>query len=342
MSRATDDSEIGSPARSAPLIVTTFSFDDADLDRLRAAIGIDHLIVASSQDELVAALREHPRVEVVCSLRLPPDLAAIAPSVRWIQLPSAGADTAIRGGLVSRDSPIVVTTASGIHAVPIAEYALSSMLMFLRGWRDLESLRRDHDWPDHARWQALQSGELYGATLGIVGLGNIGRRVAQLGRAFGMHVLGLRRTALGGADPDVDALYPPDALTSLLATSDYVVITVPRTSATHHLIGEAELHGMRQHAYIVNVARGDVIDESALIRALSEGWIAGAGLDVTEHEPLDPASPLWTMPNVYISPHISGNTSRYGERLMDVFLDNLARYRSGQPLRNVVDPVRGY
>lgn len=326
----------------SPLIVTAYAFAQNELDRLRAVVGADRVVAVTGGDALIAALRAHPTAEVLCAFGPPADLAALAPAIRWVQLASAGADFAIRAGLVTPDTPLLVTTASGIHAVPIAEYVFSSLLVFVRGWRRLLELQAERDWPSHPGWAELRTGELAGGTLGIIGLGHIGRRVAQLGRAFGMRVLGLRRSASTDPDLDADVIYPPTALTNLLAASDFVVITVPRTPATHHLIGEPELRAMRPHAYLANVARGDVIDEAALVRALREGWIAGAGLDVTDHEPLDPASPLWTMPNVYLSPHTSGNTTRYGERLMDLFLDNLDRYRTGRPLLNVVDPLRGY
>lgn len=181
-------------------------------------------------------------------------------------------------------------------------------------------------------------------TLGIVGLGNIGRRIAQLGRAFGMRVLGARRSVQGQGyqDPDVDQWFLPEQLHELLSLSDYVVLSVPLTRETEKLIGEAELRMMRRNAYLVNIARGRVIDEQALVRALREGWIAGAGLDVTEEEPLPSESPLYSMPNVILTPHISGISVHYETRLAALFADNLRRYRAGQPLQNRYDPSRGY
>jgi phosphoglycerate dehydrogenase-like enzyme len=327
----------------APLtVVTDFEFDPPDQERLSRALAHDRLVLVADRGELRAALQGNPGANVLSTFRPPDDLRALAPAVRWVQLPSAGADNAVRAGLIVPDSGVVVTTANGIHAIPIAEYVYSSMLLYVRQWPSFLALQRARTWEQHGA-QHEPARELYGATLGIVGLGHIGRRVARLGHAFGMRVLGLRRsTQEGAADDDVAELFPLARLHDLLRASDFVVIAVPRTPATHHLIGAPELRAMRPTAYLVNIARGDVVDEAALIQALTEGWIGGAGLDVTEREPLDPASPLWAMPNVIISPHISGVTDRYSARFTDLFIENLERFQAGAPLRNVVDPARGY
>jgi len=227
--------------------------------------------------------------------------------------------------------------------MPIGEYVFGSMLMFNRTWSEMVRLQDRRVWPRSINWYKLGGRELAGQTLGIVGLGSIGRRVAQLGRAFGMRVLATRRTMQTDAqDPDVDQLYPTTQLHEMLGASDYVVVSVPLTQETDHLIGEAELRAMRPHAYLVNVARGRVIDEQVLIRALTDGWIAGAGLDVTEEEPLPATSPLYTMPNVILTPHISGVSVNYDTRLTDLFADNLRRFRANAPLRNRYEAERGY
>lgn len=334
-----------SPATLLPplTVLSDFQFDEADRERLTAALAPGHLFLAGDQPALHAALHEHPESQVICSFRPPRDLRTLLPDVRWVQLPSAGADGAVSAGLLDHAGAPVVTTASGIHARTIAEYALSSMLLFAHRWPDILALQRAHHWPPHAERERLRARELHGTTLGIVGLGNIGRQIAHLGRAFGMRVLGLRRTgAPADHDDSVDRLFASAELHDLLAASDYVVIAVPRTAATHHLIDEAALRALRSSAYLVNIARGDVIDEAALVRALAAGRIGGAGLDVTEQEPLDASSPLWSLPNVILSPHISGSFEHYSARFTDLFLDNLTRFQTGQPLRNVVDPARGY
>jgi phosphoglycerate dehydrogenase-like enzyme len=244
---------------------------------------------------------------------------------------------------LDKDSGVIVTTAVGIHASTISEYVFGSMLMFNRSWPEMVRLQDRHIWPHSASWYKLGGRELLDQTLGIVGLGAIGRRVAQLGKAFGMRVIGTRRTVEPGVqDPDVDLLYPIERLKDMLRQCDYVVLSVPLTSQTEKLIGEAELRAMRPDAYLVNVARGQIIDERALIRALKEGWIAGAGLDVTDPEPLPADHPLFSLPNVILTPHISGVSIHYDRRLTNLFAENLRRYRTGEPLRNQYDPLRGY
>jgi phosphoglycerate dehydrogenase-like enzyme len=190
--------------------------------------------------------------------------------------------------------------------------------------------------------------------LGILGYGSIGREVGRLGRAFKMRVLALSRSgrrAEGGysvektGDPVGDIpeqFYQPEDLHAMLAECDYVVIALPLTPATHHLIGKAELQAMKPTAYLVNIARGPIADEAALVHALREGWIAGAGLDVFEEEPLPPESPLWYLENALISPHVAGFTPRYDERAADLFAENLTRLVNGDPLLNQVDKERGY
>jgi phosphoglycerate dehydrogenase-like enzyme len=215
--------------------------------------------------------------------------------------------------------------------------------MFNRTWPEMVRLQDRHIWPRSSNWYNLRGRELEDQTIGIIGLGSIGRHIAHLARAFGMRVLATRRTIHGDErDPSVDQLFPMSHLRDMLRQSDYVVVAVPLTAETEHLIGEEELRAMQPHSYLVNVARGRVVNEAVLIRALQQGWIAGAGLDVTEEEPLPPDSPLFSLPNVILTPHISGETVRYDRRLTSLFAGNLRRYRSGEPLLNLYDPVRGY
>jgi phosphoglycerate dehydrogenase-like enzyme len=328
----------------APLVVTDFQgFEPPDIGRLYQALGRERVLAVSGREALCDALAQHPETDVLCSGWIPDDLISLAPNLRWIQLPSAGVDHLLRNGLPQSRLPLVITTSSGIHATPITEYVFGSLLLHAWHWRRLLALQRDHTWPEDSEREGLRGYELFGSTIGIVGLGHIGRHIAHLARAFGMHVVGVRRSATTGeSDPDVDRLYPPEKLRDMLSTCDHVVVAVPSTSETHNLIGEGELRVMRRTAFLVNIARGDVIDEDALVRALTQHWIGGAGLDVMAQEPLSPSSPLWSLPNVYLSPHISGATRRYGSLLMDLFLDNLHRYQEGQPLLNVLDPMRGY
>ncbi len=277
---------------------------------------------------------------------IPPDIVARAPRLRWVQLTSAGVDrlleeARLKPGLLGSD--VTVTTASGIHAVPIGEYVIGVMLAFAKG------LHRSMRSQGERTWRPYWAEELYGKTVGVVGLGAIGSYVARLAKALGMRVVAVRRSAErgvkgqgSGVREDVDELLPPSELPYLLAESDYMVTAVPLTAETRGMIGEKELRAMKPTAVVINIARGAIIDEGALVRALKEGWIAGAGLDVFEREPLPPESELWGLENVIVTPHISGGTPRYMELAVELFCDNLRRYLAGEPLRNVVDVGRGY
>ncbi len=321
-------------------VVSTFPFTAESQQLLKEAAATEAVVVTTA-DELSVYL---PDAEILCSYIIPAKWRTLAPRLRWLQFPGAGVDSLATTGMLDANSGVIVTTAAGIHTETISEYVFGSMLMFNWNWPQMVRLQDEHVWARTATWYHLGGHELAGQTLGIIGLGNIGRRIAQLGRAFGMHVLGTRRSIhnFGEHEPDVDQSFPPEQMHELLSLSDNVVISVPLTRETEKLIGEKELRIMRSNAYLVNIARGRVVDEQALIRALREGWIAGAGLDVTEEEPLPSESPLYSMPNVILTPHISGNSAHYDTRLAALFADNLKRYRTGQQLQNRYEPSRGY
>lgn len=321
-------------------VVSTYRFTPTSLHLLQEAASREVLCV-TDQEQLLAQL---PETEILCSFSVPGDWRQLAPNLRWLQYPGAGVDGLRPSGLLDIQDRVVVTSAAGIHAATISEYVFGSMLMFNWNWPQMVRLQDSHLWARSAGWYSLGGRELAGQTLGVVGVGNIGRRIAQVGRAFGMRVLGMRRSfgTEGSVDPDLDVSYPPSALHELLGQADYAVLAVPLTPETEHLIGEAQLRAMKSGAYLVNIARGRVVDEQALIRALREGWIGGAGLDVTEVEPLPAHSPLYTMPNVILTPHIAGVSVHYENRLAQLFAENLRRYRSGEPLLNRFDPTRGY
>jgi phosphoglycerate dehydrogenase-like enzyme len=323
----------------AGIVMSTYQFSPEAQERLHEAAGTEIICVKSAEDFMTRL----PEAEVVCSYWMPREWRTHAAHLRWLQGSGAGIDGLAPTGVLNPDSGIIVTTANGIHGTTISEYVLCSMLMFNRNWPEMVRLQDKHIWPRSAGWYNLSGHELDERTISIIGLGSIGRKIAQLARAFGMHVLATRRsTQPGERDPDVDEIYPMDQLHAVLSRSDYVILAVPLTKQTEHLIGEAELRVMKPNAYLVNIARGRVIDEAALIQALREHWIAGAGLDVASQEPLPADSPLYTLPNVILTPHISGVSVHYGERLAALFADNLRYYRTGQPLRNRYDPARGY
>jgi phosphoglycerate dehydrogenase-like enzyme len=323
------------------------------LDGLRAVSPRLHVTqqTCHDADEVAAALKDHGAVEVLYTFPLPIDALELAPGLRWLQLHSAGANHILDHPVMQSD--VQVTTVSGIHATPIAEYAFASMLA--HRWRVplWTHCQREREWPE-ARWKLFSRPELRGSTLGILGYGNIGREVGRLGHAFGMRVLALRRSAGSRergysvdntGDPEgaiPERFYPAEELHEMLAECDYVVVALPLTPATLGFLGEAELRAMKPTAYLVNIARGPIIDEGAVVRALREEWIAGAGLDVFEQEPLPSDSPLWDLENALISPHVAGFTPHYDERAAAVFARNLARYLEGERLLNLVDKSAGY
>jgi len=256
------------------------------------------------------------------------------PCLRWIQASSSGIGEWVRMlGIV--DSPIVVTNAAGIHSVPLAEFVVFAMLYFARSWPRMVAEQRAHHW-ERCAIETLQ-----GKTLGIVGLGNVGRSVARLAKPFGVRTLGVRRSP-GASGDAVDVMYGPDGLDSVLRESDYLALCVPHTSETIGMLGAAEIASIKRGAVLINIARGSVIDEHALIDALQSGRLSGAALDVVAREPLAADSPLWDMPNVLITPHSMSTALDENERLTTLFCDNLRRYLAEEPLYNVIDKVRGY
>ncbi|MBE3561087.1 MAG: D-2-hydroxyacid dehydrogenase [Ktedonobacteraceae bacterium] len=276
-----------------------------------------------------------------------------APALRWIQLFSAGADHLLTRPIYQSD--VTITTASGVHAVNIAEYVFAMLLAWYHRLAHMFEWQREGRWPDdRIRESVFVADELRGKTIGIVGYGSIGREVARLAQAFGMRVLAMQRGSdhrdhgfvfPGVGDPEgsiPQRFYAPDQLHALLEESDVVVIAVPLTPQTKGMFDEAAFRAMKTSAVLVNIARGGVCDEPALLHALQEGWIAGALLDVFAQEPLPDDSPFFRQHNVIISPHISGLTTQYLERAATIFLENLRRYLRGEPLYNVVEKERGY
>jgi phosphoglycerate dehydrogenase-like enzyme len=262
-------------------------------------------------------------------------LADVAPNLKWIQLTSAGADRLLNSGFIQQG--VTVTTVSGLHATPIGEFVIQSILMIAK--RAPQYIRSQQ----RREWARFMPRELYGATVGIVGIGNIGMEVGRLAKVFGCRVIATKRSATSSeSTPYADEILPPSELPRLLAESDYVVLSMPLTPETRGMIGEKELRAMKPTAALINIARGPVVVEDVLLRALRENWIAAAALDVFDQEPLPPDSPLWDMENVIVSPHISGGTEIYNVRAVDIFCDNLRRRLAGEPLRNIVDPARGY
>ena len=262
--------------------------------------------------------------------RLAPELPQLAPSLRWIQATSSGIGPFVKSTGLDR-SGIRITNAAGIHAVPLAEHTLLSLLYFVK---DLPARARDQR--AHV-WECYCGRELRGMTAGIVGLGAVGTEVARTLRAVGVRVVGVRRTPVD--DPaalNVDEATTPDRLHELLPRCDALVLIAPHTPATEGLIGARELALLPAGAILVNIARGALVDEEALASALRSGHLGGAALDVARVEPLPADSPLWDLPNVLITAHSASTVERENERLTDLFVENLRRFRAGEPLINEV------
>ena len=257
-----------------------------------------------------------------------------APKLRWIHSASAGVDRISTAAV--RERGLVVTNARGVFSRPIGEYVVMMSLAIARRLPQLLELQRERT------WQPLRGRELSELTVGIVGYGSIGAEVARLLRPFGCRVLATRRHPERGAEDDGIELYGLEDLAEVLRASHIVVVAAPLTDETAGLIGAEQLAEMREDGWLINIARGRLIDELALRRALESGWIGGAVLDVFSEEPLSPDSPLYRTPNVIITPHTSWASDRVIERTVDLFVDNLRRDRAGQPLRNLVDLEAGY
>jgi phosphoglycerate dehydrogenase-like enzyme len=306
-----------------------------------------------TMDEMSEAAKAIGGCDVLFGLRVPDELMRQSPNLKWIQLMSAGADHIMRGVLAER-TQVVVTTASGTAATPIAEYTLGSMLAYVHGMHVSMRAQFRREW--HRTTSFVDSIDvLRGKTLGVIGYGSIGRETARLAQTFGMKVLALKRNPADRSDPGWNPpgvgdpegkiparFYGPEEREAILRESDFVLLTLPLTSHTRKFIGKKELAAMRPHAYIVNIGRGECIDQNALIEALREKRIGGAGLDVFEREPLESESGLWDLENAILTPHVSAMFSAYYGTCCQLFAENLRRYHSGQPLLNLVDRTLGY
>jgi phosphoglycerate dehydrogenase-like enzyme len=255
------------------------------------------------------------------------------PSLTWVHSVSAGVEHALDEDL--REMDITLTNASGVFDLPIAETVLAYILMIAKRMPEFMVQQRAHTWKKHALREAAD------LTIGIIGSGSIGTEIARLCKALGMRVIATRRHP-ERSTPHVDKIFSADALDTLLSEADVAVIAVPLTSETKGMIGAHQLQQMPASAWLINIARGAVVDESALIKALQTGKIAGAALDVFVEEPLPSESPLWEMENVILTPHNSWSTPHVKEREAALFLENLQRYLRGDDLRNVVDKELGY
>lgn len=296
---------------------------------LRQRVADVDLTATTAEDEFRRAL---PLAEILVTHRFPVDALATAARLRWIQITMAGAEfmTPVRHDI----EHLVVTNGRGIHTEPIADYVLTAMAMLQS---DFPGLLRDQA---ARRWRRRPVVALAGHTLGIVGLGAIGQEIARRAKVCGMEVVGLRRS--GAPMADVEQMYRPEEMPRFLPRCDFVVLAVPETDATRTMIGAGEFSAMKRTAFVINIARGSIIDEPAMVAALTRGTIAGACLDVFAVEPLPADSPLWTLENVIVTPHIAGMRADYADRFTDILVENLDHFTRHETLRNVVDFTRGY
>jgi phosphoglycerate dehydrogenase-like enzyme len=341
----------GAPAAIALTPILSARYRTRDVERIRAAAPGARIVNVSMDGRPDGPLDD---VEVLLRGFLGAEafdrLLVRAPNLVWVHSASAGVERVLTPA--SRERGLLITNARGVFSRPIAEYVLMMILAISRRLPQLLELQRERT------WQPLEGAELRDVTVGIVGLGSIGRAVGALATAFGCRVIATRRRTDAGTEPlaagegDVDEpplgeivldrVLGPEDLPSLLAESDFVVLAAPLTAETENMINDETLAHVKRGAWLINVARGRLVDERALLRALRDGPLGGAVLDAFREEPLPPSSPLYDLPNIIVTPHTSWSSARVLDRSVELFCDNLRRYAAGEPLLNVVDPVVGY
>jgi phosphoglycerate dehydrogenase-like enzyme len=312
----------------------TWTLPPAEVARLRSEFPHIAIVDAPSEE---ARLRELADADVAFLSRLKPGEFAVAARLRWIQSPAAGVAGLLFPEL--RDSQVLLTNARGIHGDAMAEHVIGVAIVLFRQIH--RSIRRQVGF----RWTKDPQSQfriLRGSRMAVIGLGAIGQAVAERAAAMGMDVVAVRRTPSAPHPASVSAVYPPGDLDAVLATADVVVLAAPLTAETRGLIGRAQLRRMKRDAILINVSRGKLVNEDELAAELAEGTIAGAALDVFEHEPLEPDSPLWHLSDVVITPHTSAFRSDYWTLAVGLFASNLTRFERGEPLVNVVDKAAGY
>jgi phosphoglycerate dehydrogenase-like enzyme len=337
----------GAPTAIALSPILSARYRQQDLERIREAAPGARIVTLSRE-----GLTDEPVDDVEVLLRgwLSSDafdrLVARAPRLGWVHSASAGVERALTPA--ARERGLVITNARGVFSRPIAEYVLMMILAVSRRLPGLLELQRERT------WQPLEGVELRDVTVGIVGLGSIGRAVGALATAFGCRVIAVRRrsgeVAAAPLDDDsrsfgevmLDRVGGPEMLPELLAESDFVVLATPLTAETQNMMDAEALAAMKPGAWLINIARGALVDDRALLNVLSDGAIGGAVLDTFRDEPLPPTSPFYDLPNVIVTPHTSWSSGRVLDRSVELFCDNLRRYAAGEPLLNVVDPTAGY
>jgi phosphoglycerate dehydrogenase-like enzyme len=310
-------------------ILVTTELNPEDRERLTASFPDIRFTFTTDQAEILGVL---PGCEVVYCARITEEQIAAAAKLRWVQVRSAGVEHVPMDALFARD--IVLTSGSGAHGAVMSENVLAMMLAFAVRIPMLRDAQRRGEWI--AGRVGAEKFHLEGQTLLMIGLGAIGSVIARKAKALGMRVIGMRNRPVGKPE-GVDEVVTREGLHAALGRADHVALCLPATMETAKLVGEAELRAMKPTAYLYNVGRSGAVDQEALIRALTDGTIAGAGLDVTDPEPLTQDHPLWALENVILTQHTAGASAENSTLVTDIFIRNLRQYLAGEPLKNAVD-----
>ena len=317
--------------------VAAWNIPDGHVARLEQAFPQHQFLRARTEAEILPLI---PEAEIAFASELRPPHFAAAPRLRWVHSPAAGVGGMLQPAVVA--SPIVITNSRAMSSDTIAEHVLALALALFRKFPLLSRSQDERRWVQDEAMSQPPLRLIRDAHVLIVGMGGIGTTTARLFAKLGATVTGVRRASDRPKPKGVRAIELPERLRALLPTADIVVIAAPQTKATWGLIGRQELALMRGDAILINVSRGKLVDEAALTESLSEGTIGGAGLDVFEQEPLDASSPLWTLPNAIITPHVAGWRPDHWDAATTLFANNLRRFDAGLPLINVVDKETGY
>jgi phosphoglycerate dehydrogenase-like enzyme len=307
------------------------------VDRLRRDFPQHNVLEAWDRDAIRRLL---PEADVAFTPFVDRDVFPSATRLRWVQSPAVGVGSLMFPEVLASD--VVITSARGIRARAIAEHVLGVTIALARHLPVAIRAQAARYWAQEELEGPAAVRTLLGMRMGIIGLGAIGGEVARIAAPFGFVVSAIRRRVDQPRPEGIEEVWPPDRLLDLLAASDVVVVAAPHTPETKRLIGRSEIAAMKHGAFLINVARGKLIDDAALVEALEEGRVGGAALDVFTIEPLDRESPYWDMPNVIVTPHTSGAMQDYWTPLVGLFAENLRRFESGRPLLNVVDKALGY
>ena len=333
-------------------VLSTISFTEPQLERLRGVSPRINLTVVNAGKAAEIPDETWAHSEVLYTGHILPEPGQV-PSLRWIQFHFAGIDRYLEEPVFQKKD-LLVTTLSGAAAPQMAEYVLTMLLALGRKLPSLFQYQKKAEWPKD-RFERFAPFELNGKTIGIIGYGSIGRQIARLLQPFGVTVLASKFNAMnpqdtgytpeGMGDPQGDLvtrLYPPQALRSMLKDCNFVVVTTPLTPATKNLLNSRTLSALKPGAFLVDISRGGIVNLNDLVEALKSGHLAGAALDVFPEEPLPSSHPLWQMPTVIVTPHISGSSPAYNERAAALFAENLQRFLADLPLLNLYSPERGY